>query len=648
MNDGMENMSSQDLLKLAREKNETIKELLVHFRQLQEDNQALRGKAPAPAPAGDDLAALRAENERLRQQVGCGAADSAEVMLLRERTRALEATVRELRQRCHDTELRARANEKQQHQDPTKLKPKVPVPASAGKASPASKPEQSKISTQQAAGMAATMIGGAKATRSDKISLNLEGYLQKQGGGWGLFKAHFKERYFELRGAQGVLYYSAKKGAEQLGEIPLEQTTCAEASIRPFSFCLFGPLLPRTYILAATSREERNKWMEAITHAADHYTKFISGAPMTSPSPQPQAKAQATFLQSVVDDVDGASLTFAGGKDKDKAAPQLSDFEIMVVVGVGSFGKVLKVRHKPDGKVFAMKVLQKDMIVKHRMVPHTKAEKDILEECNHPFVVKMHYAFQTRRQLVFILDFLTGGELFYHLVQEHRFSEDRAKFYAVEIALALEHLHARNIIYRDLKPENLVLDSGGHVCLTDFGLAKTEVTDVTHTFCGTPQYMAPELILKQGHGRAADWWSLGVFLFEMIAGVAPFPNNGNVKELYEAIVSKPPPFPQWMSPKAKDFLSRILNKDPAQRVQSIDVMMKHPFFKDIDAKAIEKKQIPVPFKPQHKGDDTRYVDNEFKRESCDIGKDHTDSKEGATIVFDDFTFVRGRETRPRS
>eukprot|EP01061_Rhynchopus_euleeides_P027091 TRINITY_DN4411_c1_g2_i1.p1 TRINITY_DN4411_c1_g2~~TRINITY_DN4411_c1_g2_i1.p1 ORF type:complete len:310 (+),score=95.73 TRINITY_DN4411_c1_g2_i1:49-930(+) len=287
-----------------------------------------------------------------------------------------------------------------------------------------------------------------------------------------------------------------------------------------------------------------------------------------------------------------------------------------------------------------MKVLQKDMIVKHRMVPHTKAEKCILEVSNHPFVVKMHYAFQTRRQLVFILDFLTGGELFYHLVNEQRFTEDRARFYAAEIGLALEHLHSRNIIYRDLKPENLVLDGDGHVCLTDFGLAKTEVTDVTHTFCGTPQYMAPELIMKQGHGRAADWWSLGVFLFEMIVGRAPFPNNGNVKELYEAIVTKPPPFPAWMSSDARDCLTQMLSKDPNCRIQSIDAMMKTNFFSKLDVRAIERKEVRVPFKPQHKGDDTRYVDAEFKKEKLDVGRDPCDSKEDATIVFDDFTFIR--------
>jgi len=325
-----------------------------------------------------------------------------------------------------------------------------------------------------------------------------------------------------------------------------------------------------------------------------------------------------------------------------EAEPVLQDFELLVVVGLGSFGKVLKVRHKTNKRVFAMKVLQKDNIVKNHMVPHTKAERSILESIDHPFIVKLHYAFQTRKQLVFILDFLTGGELFFHLAQDVKFSEARSRFYAAEIALALSHLHSKKIIYRDLKPENLVLDGKGHVNLTDFGLAKTEVADVTHTFCGTPQYMAPELIRKEGHGKAVDWWSLGVFLFEMICGVAPFPNTGNIRLLYEQIVQHPPPFNSTghsFTRESKEACLRLLAKDPAERISSVETMRELAFFRPLDFDAVLRCEVPVPFKPQHKGDDTRYVDAEFKREKIEVG-DVGGNKDGATIVFDDFTFVR--------
>ena len=526
------NLSKEGLVSLVTEQNDKLKELLTHFRQLQDDNVALREQLSLPrchnharvadlvgqsaelvgavGGAGEGLSdrlrqntrdrgvalapmdtvmALKAENARLQAQLERGAthaaADTAEVTLLRDHVKSLERKVRELRQGVHDAEVRARAKEAGAGDDAkgggggggnAAPAPAAPAPPAASSGKAAAAAADTRLSPQQLANVAASIAGGPQSPTSGgggdgkKLSLNMEGCLLKQGGGWGPFKSHFKERYFELRGAQGALYYSAKKGGEQVGEIQLEQTTCAEAAIKPFSFCLFGPKLSRTYVMGAANQKERQAWMDAITHAADHYTKFIRGELNEKDRGEPQS-----FINSVVDCANDAKCVYTAPGQAKRKDISLQDFELIVVVGVGSFGKVLKVRHKLDGRIYAMKVLQKEMIVKHRMVPHTKAEKCILEVSDHPFVVTMHYAFQTRRQLVFILDFLTGGELFYHLVNEQRFPEPRAKFYAVEIALALEHLHAKNIIYRDLKPENLVLDGDGHVCLTDFGLAKTEV-----------------------------------------------------------------------------------------------------------------------------------------------------------------------------
>ena len=182
------------------------------------------------------------------------------------------------------------------------------------------------------------------------------------------------------------------------------------------------------------------------------------------------------------------------------------------------------VRRKSDGEIFAMKTLKKDFIIKTNQVQNTKTERDIMTLIDHPFVVKLHFAFQNSETFYFITDFLNGGELFHHLCNEIRFSENRARFYAAELILALDHLHKNGIIYRDLKPENVLLDSQGHIKITDFGLSKLkpEQNNQTNTFCGTPEYLAPEIIIGKGHSFGVDWWSLGMLLYEMISGINPF------------------------------------------------------------------------------------------------------------------------------
>jgi len=179
---------------------------------------------------------------------------------------------------------------------------------------------------------------------------------------------------------------------------------------------------------------------------------------------------------------------------KNKQTVTKDDFELLTVIGKGSFGKVMQVRKKDDGKIYAMKVLRKDTIIARKQVAHTKAEKNILMKIQHPFIVNLNYAFQTKDKLYMILDYINGGELFFHLKKEGRFAESRVKLYAAEIVCALAHLHSLDIVYRDLKPENILLDSEGHICITDFGLSKKlEPEGGTHTFCGTPEYLAPEV-----------------------------------------------------------------------------------------------------------------------------------------------------------
>ncbi|KAF9261091.1 Pkinase-domain-containing protein [Marasmius fiardii PR-910] len=277
-------------------------------------------------------------------------------------------------------------------------------------------------------------------------------------------------------------------------------------------------------------------------------------------------------------------------------------FDLLKVIGKGSFGKVMQVRKKDTQRIYALKTIRKAHIAQRPgEITHILAERTVLALVNNPFIVPLKFSFQNPDKLYLVMSFVNGGELFYHLQREGKFDQDRSRFYAAELLLALEHLHGFNVVYRDLKPENILLDYTGHIALCDFGLCKLNMseTEKTNTFCGTPEYIAPELLESQGYTKTVDWWTLGVLLYEMMTGLPPFYDE-NVNTMYQRILTDPLNFPPDMSPEAKSVMTGLLQRDPSKRlgVNGGEEIKRHPFFaKYIDWNRLLAKGYTPPFKP---------------------------------------------------
>jgi serine/threonine protein kinase len=305
--------------------------------------------------------------------------------------------------------------------------------------------------------------------------------------------------------------------------------------------------------------------------------------------------------------------------DKRHYGPE--DFQILKLIGKGTFGQVFQVRKKDSGRIYAMKVLSKKVIVQKKEVAHTIGERNILVRTamtDSPFIVGLKFSFQTPTDLYLVTDYMSGGELFWHLQKEGRFDERRAKFYIAELILALEHLHDHNIVYRDLKPENILLDANGHIALCDFGLSKANLkdADTTNTFCGTTEYLAPEVLLDEaGYTKMVDFWSLGVLVFEMCCGWSPFYAE-DTQQMYKNIAFGKVRFPRdALSTEGRNFVKGLLNRNPKHRLGSAGdakELKKHPFFADVDWEQLTKKNVVPPFKPKLKGElDVSNFDPEF-------------------------------------
>ncbi|KAG6444070.1 hypothetical protein O3G_MSEX003149 [Manduca sexta] len=281
---------------------------------------------------------------------------------------------------------------------------------------------------------------------------------------------------------------------------------------------------------------------------------------------------------------------------------EFSDLERLKTLGSGAFGRVILLKHSKNNKLYAMKVLEKEKVIKMKQVEHSLYEKRVLEAIRFPFTVSMECSFKDNSYIYFVMPFVPGGEMFMHLRRMNKFEEPLAKFYASQVVLALEYLHFCNLVYRDLKPENIMIDKNGYLKITDFGFCKV-LQGRTWTLCGTPEYLAPELILSKGYGFSVDWWSFGVLLYEMNAGYPPFYSNEPMKT-YEKIVAGKYRCPSSFSSDLRDLVRNVLQVDISKRfgVMKDGVLdyKNHKWFKGIEWDAIVNCRVQPPFVPKYK------------------------------------------------
>ncbi|KAM5221081.1 cAMP-dependent protein kinase catalytic subunit PRKX [Ctenodactylus gundi] len=281
------------------------------------------------------------------------------------------------------------------------------------------------------------------------------------------------------------------------------------------------------------------------------------------------------------------------------------DFDTLAVVGTGTFGRVHLVREKAARRgFFALKIMSIADVVRLKQQQHVHNEKGVLQEVSHAFLVKLFWTGHDHRFLYMLMEFVPGGELFSYLRRRGRFPAPTGLFYAAEIVCALEYLHGRGIVYRDLKPENILLDRDGHVKLTDFGFAK-KLVDRTWTLCGTPEYLAPEVIQSKGHGRAVDWWALGILIFEMLAGFPPFFDD-NPFGIYQKILAAKIDFPRHLDFSAKDLIRKLLVVDRTRRLGNLkngaEDVKKHRWFRAVEWDSVPQRKLKPPIVPRLSSD----------------------------------------------
>ncbi|XP_062821610.1 protein kinase C zeta type isoform X1 [Anolis carolinensis] len=341
-------------------------------------------------------------------------------------------------------------------------------------------------------------------------------------------------------------------------------------------------------------------------------------------------KDDSEELKPVIDGMDGIKISQGLG---------LQDFDLIRVIGRGSYAKVLLVRLKKNDQIFAMKVVKKELVHDDEDIDWVQTEKHVFEQASsNPFLVGLHSCFQTISRLFLVIEYVNGGDLMFHMQRQRKLPEEHGRFYAAEICIALNFLHERGIIYRDLKLDNVLLDAEGHIKLTDYGMCKEGLGpgDTTSTFCGTPNYIAPEILRGEEYSFSVDWWALGVLMYEMMAGRSPFdlitdnPDLNTEDYLFQVILEKPIRIPRFLSVKASHVLKGFLNKDPKERLgcqpdTGFSDIKSHTFFRSIDWDLLEKKQATPPFQPQITDDyGLDNFDTQFTSEPVQLTPDDED------------------------
>jgi len=331
------------------------------------------------------------------------------------------------------------------------------------------------------------------------------------------------------------------------------------------------------------------------------------------------------------------------------SAMGLESFHFVAVLGRGHFGKVILARYKNTGEYFAIKALKKGDIIARDEVESLLAEKRIFEVANsmrHPFLVNLFSCFQTKSHVCFVMEYAAGGDLMMH-IHADVFTEPRTVFYTACVVLGLQYLHENRIIYRDLKLDNLLLDTEGYVKIADFGLCKEGMGfgDRTGTFCGTPEFLAPEVLTETSYTRAVDWWGLGVLIFEMLVGESPFPGDDE-EEVFDSIVNDEVRYPRFLSLEAIAIMRRLLRKSPDKRLgateRDAEDVKKQAFFRNVNWEDLLKRKVPPPFVPTIGGlEDVSNFDEEFTSEKPKLTppKEARDLTSDEQLLFQDFTYL---------
>uniref|UniRef100_A0A8C0LUD8 non-specific serine/threonine protein kinase n=2 Tax=Canis lupus familiaris TaxID=9615 RepID=A0A8C0LUD8_CANLF len=406
----------------------------------------------------------------------------------------------------------------------------------------------------------------------NEVSVIKEGWLHKRGE----YIKTWRPRYFLLKSDGSFIGYKERPDAPDQTLPPLNNFSVAECQLmkterpRPNTFvirCLqWTTVIERTFHV--DSPDEREEWMRAIQMVANSLKQRGPGEdPMDYKCGSPSDPSAAEEMEVAV--------------SKARAKVTMNDFDYLKLLGKGTFGKVILVREKASGRYYAMKILRKEVIIAKDEVAHTVTESRVLQNTRHPFLTALKYAFQTHDRLCFVMEYANGGELFFHLSRERVFTEERARFYGAEIVSALEYLHSRDVVYRDIK-----------------------------------------VLEDNDYGRAVDWWGLGVVMYEMMCGRLPFYNQDH-ERLFELILMEEIRFPRTLSPEAKSLLAGLLKKDPKQRLgggpSDAREVMEHRFFLSVSWQDVVQKKLLPPFKPQVTSEvDTRYFDDEFTAQSITI------------------------------